>query len=50
MLSSFKSIELSSDVVSNGNGLVQTTAKIGLNNSTVVDADVIKNVILEILK
>ena len=41
MLSSFKSIELSSDVVSNGKGLVQTTAKIGLNNSTVVDADVI---------
>lgn len=41
MLSSFKSIEISGDVISNGKGLVQTTAKIGLNNSTVVDADVI---------
>ena len=41
MLSSFESIELSGDVISNGKGLLQTTAKLGLNDSTVLDADVI---------
>lgn len=44
LLSAFKSIELSSDIKSNGNGLFSTTAKIGLNETDIVDADVIVDI------